>query len=484
MLEIDRQRIIRFLATTAPGFLLAAMLTAVCFRLHLSFATTGFLYLVVVVLQSLIGNFASSALVSCVTVLCLDYFFVPPILTLQVTSPLDGVALFSFLITGLVITRLTTQVRKDATIKDSQHRQMNRLYDLASLLLSLDPNEALLSKTVELIRQAFHINAICLYNSRSGHVYSAGNSQRRLTEKTLASHRAQQGSDNEDGLVFRCLSTAEGTLGAIGFDGLPEPGLNAVPLCALAAVMLERDHAFQNASHSAAAAQVEVFRSAVLDALAHEFKTPLATILTAAGCLRETRADSPILGELSGLIESEAARLSTLTSRVLKTSKLDGDQVKPRLEPMDVSELVTLLVDQYLPQSANREIRVIREQRPTHVLADKELLQLAVRQLLENACKYSTQGMPVDVSIEANKDHAAVRVRSLGRLIEDRERTRIFERFYRGVSSNAVAGSGLGLYFVRKIVCAHGGSVDLEQENDGGGPKTVFRLTLPLFKSA
>lgn len=89
------------------------------------------------------------------------------------------------------------------------------------------------------------------------------------------------------GIFIRCLRAAGQTIGAIGFDGLRDGTLTAAQLAALAASMLERVRVFREASQSAAATQAEVFRGAILDALAHEFKTPLATIVAAAGGLRE-----------------------------------------------------------------------------------------------------------------------------------------------------------------------------------------------------
>jgi signal transduction histidine kinase len=125
------------------------------------------------------------------------------------------------------------------------------------------------------------------------------------------------------------------------------------------------------------------------------------------------------------------------------------------------------------------------KQEPVEVLADRDLFQLAVRQLLENACKYSPPGSPVEVSIEAEHPGAAVRVCNAGSRISDRERGRIFERFYRGAESSKVApGSGLGLYFAKKIVSAHGGSVELEDDDLSSESKTVFRINLPLAETA
>jgi two-component system sensor histidine kinase KdpD len=247
--------------------------------------------------------------------------------------------------------------------------------------------------------------------------------------------------------------------------------------------MLERARAFQSASYSAAAAQAEVFRSAVLDALAHEFKTPLSTILTAAGGLRESSPPGP-QQELGELIESETSRLAELTSRILRTSQLHQNEVKPSLQRVNVSNLVAGLVNQCSRQWTDRKFYVSKETMSTEVFGDANLLELAIKQLLDNACKYSPPDSEVEVSVESAEEEAAIRVLNHGTTIRKDERARIFERLYRSSDNrHLVPGSGLGLYFAQEIVRAHGGSMELEEATSRSGKATTFRLTLPLAQS-
>jgi two-component system sensor histidine kinase KdpD len=248
--------------------------------------------------------------------------------------------------------------------------------------------------------------------------------------------------------------------------------------------MVERTRAFQSASRCAAAAQAEVFRAAVLDALAHEFKTPLATILTAAGGLRETLPLRPEQQELADLIEAETSLLAGLTSQVLRTSQLDQDEIKPRLERTDITRFVINMVHQYSRERADRKFQIAQGSVSPEVLVDRRLLELAVKQLLDNACKYSPPGTEVEVSIEGGTRFATVRVLNSGTPIRDGERARIFERFYRGSETKHLApGSGLGLYVAHKIVCAHGGSIELEDAGRTSAKGIAFRLIFPLAQS-
>src|SRR5580700_7383152 len=129
-------------ATAVLGAAALALLTAGCYGLHLDFATATPLYLLLVVLQALSGSFLWSAVVSVLAVGCMDYFFVDPLFSFAVAGRLSLVALISFLMTSLVITRLVTKVRKEATVSTLHKDRIDRLYHLAQQILALDPETA------------------------------------------------------------------------------------------------------------------------------------------------------------------------------------------------------------------------------------------------------------------------------------------------------------------------------------------------------
>ncbi len=475
------RRIWRDLVRTVLGCVLIGTITVICFRLQLNFSITGFIYLIVVVFQSLVSNFASSAVVSVVAVLCLDFFFVPPLFSFQVTNPLDILTLTAFLTTGLVITRLTTRVREEAAISDQQRRQVDRLYQLAQRLLALDPEKTAHARSVELFQEVLGLRAACLFDAVDAELHCTGDLPPGLTDQTRLAYASGRDSEDLDSeILIRYLRAGTTGIGAIAFVGLQDPELVAGPVSALAAAMLERAHTFRIASHAAAAAQAESFRGAILDALAHEFKTPLATIVTAAGGLRELGPLAREQVELTDIVETEASRLSLLTSRLLQIAGLDRDEVRPHLQPTDIAQLVTQLADEYEECSADCKFSLTKDATSTEVLADGELLRLAVRQLLDNACKYSQPGSTIKIGIERQHELVTVRVWNRGNPISLKDRAKIFERFYRGVEAPDITpGSGLGLYVARKIAKAHGGDIELECD-DASGDGNAFRLTIPI----
>jgi signal transduction histidine kinase len=162
-------------------------------------------------------------------------------------------------------------------------------------------------------------------------------------------------------------------------------------------------------------------------------------------------------------------------------ARLDREEIKPRMRNTDIASLVDAVARRYSMQTRDRQI-VIEAQGVAQTAADRQLLDLAVTQLLDNAFKYSAAGTAVTVGIAVEGDRIALRVRNEGSSIEPEEQNRIFERFYRGSGvRNLVSGAGLGLYVARKIAAAHGGSLELDKTAVPG--TVVFCLKLPLVKS-
>jgi two-component system sensor histidine kinase KdpD len=456
-------------------------ISALAFSLHVSFAITGFLFLLFLVLVSLSGDFAAASLTSFLAVGCLDYFFTPPVFSFEVESPFDLIGLVSFLATGLIIANLVIKVRAKTEASLVQQERIQRLYELSKQLLAVEPDA---SGFLEPFVGVFGIQDACLFDAVSADVYVTSSAGRRRTYNDLEGKTGQafiHATDTDsDGISVRCIRVGGRLIGSIGFSGLEDLELTAGPLAALAASHLERRHSFLHASTASAAIQSESYRSAILDALAHEFKTPLSTILAAAGALREAGSLGPHHLEMAETVESEAARLGRLTSRLIRTARLEREEVKPWMELIDLAAVISDTVEQYSKYSGGRQISVVKECESSEVLADPDLLRLAVSQLLDNACKYSKPGGAIILSITQEDKSLAVRVLSPGNPIPSAERSKIFDRFYRGTDARQrVPGSGLGLFVARKIALALGGSLDLDSEFRSA-EAVVFRLELPV----
>jgi two-component system sensor histidine kinase KdpD len=469
----------RSMLAVLRGLAAVALLTAAAYRLHSNSATAGFLYLIAVVLNCLDSGMVEAAIVSIAALGCLDYFFIDPVFTFTVADPVDVAALAAFLISSLVVTRLASSARREARTSRRERRNLEGLFELAQRLFGLDPLHLDPVRLLDTIRLTCGVKSAAFFEANTAGIYTSGPGAAGVGAGTREAFILRRDSnDAPAGMAFRCLRAAGKTTGAIGFEGLEDQERMAGPVAALAGNALDRASSIRHASRAAAEAHTETLRSAILDALAHEFKTPLAAILAAAGGLREAAPVGGAQAELADIVETQAARLTSLSSRLLRLARLDREDLKPRLEPVACAALVSSLVDRYSCQAPDRRILLHVMDVPGEVPADAELYELALSQLLENACRYSPAGSTVKVTMEVNRDSLAASVWNSG-IIVPSERSLIFERFYRGAEGRrAASGTGLGLHIARKIALAHGGRLELD--SGPGDDGVSFCLTIPL----
>ena len=460
------------------GAVVIGVVTAICYRAQLSSAATALLFLIAVVLQSLDCSFFEAAVIAVLATASLDYFFTEPLFSFAVSGPLEAVTLVCTLIVSLVITRIQSRSRSEAAEAKLQRANMESVYRVSQELLALAPPTVAGSALLQPFLSAFGVAGVCLFDASSLECYKVGSSRGDLEAKTRTGFISGQNAIYpEFGIVIQCLRARDKICGAIGFEGLRNPQVTAPALASLAAAALERAQAFRSATTAAAHAEAEIMRAAILDALAHEFKTPLATILTAAGGLRIQGSAVPEQAELAEMIETEAARLGELTTRLLRLARVDREELKPRLQPADVAELAAGSVRRFSRLWPDRKISFRQQTEVSEARIDPELIGLAVSQLVENACRYSQPDARVSIEIGAQEGMAAITVWNDGPPIAEGECERIFERFYRGTEAQRTApGSGLGLYVARKIALAHGGNLALVNDRRS---QVGVRLTLP-----
>jgi len=469
----------QFLSVMPAALALAGV--AICtwgsFRLGQSSAFPGFLYLVFVVLAALYGGLRQATVVSIVAAGCLNYYFVPSIFSFA-NSPSNWAALGAFEFTALVISRLSQRAHLQAMEARAGRRDMERLYETSRRILLLDTSGEPGTLITSLIRDVFDLDAVHLFDAQSANIYRSGigvpgaEQQARDTYFVCADHFDSQARSWY--CVLRLGTRPVGSLALIGTE-MTKPAATA--LASLSAIALERARVLQREARAQAARQTERLRTAVLDALAHEFKTPLTVARTASSGLLAVGGLSGTQTELVTMIDRQVNKLDHLSSRLLTSARLETQEFRPQREPMLFSDAIGDAIAG-LEQDADRaRLRVSVPAGEVPVLADRELISNSIVQLVDNALKYSDPGSPIDIGLTA--EHAAVvlRMRSKGLEIAPADRERIFERFYRAPETHhQPSGTGLGLSIVKKIVEAHRGRVWAEGEKNYG---TSFSISLP-----
>jgi two-component system sensor histidine kinase KdpD len=459
-----------------------AVFTWFGFRLHFEVATVGFLYLIVVVVSAAYGNFWQATLTSIVVVACLDYFFFPPLFRFTIEDPKDWLALGTFEFTALMLSHLSRRAQMRTAQAIVERQNSDRLYQTAQRILLLDRSRDPGEFIPPLVREVFGLSTVALFDVPSVSTHLSGNHVRNAEELARNAYYRDREEFDSDTETWSCpLRVGGRPVGGVALSGGQLTPLIATAIASLCAMALERARSFERENLAEAARQVEQLRSAVLDALAHQIKTPLTVIRTASsGLLAAGRLGDPQT-ELVSLIDDQAQELDELTSRLLGAARLAGADLKPQREPFLLSGLVKDTLKTIDEQQCPSRFQVLIPDREPPVWADRKLIETALVQLIDNAAKYSDPGSPISIEVAAGEADVTVTVRDRGLIIPPADRERIFERFYRGAGSERRStGTGLGLSIVRKIMNAHQGRVWAESDPEHG---TAFFLALPLAES-
>jgi two-component system sensor histidine kinase KdpD len=249
----------------------------------------------------------------------------------------------------------------------------------------------------------------------------------------------------------------------------------------LVAITLEKAASQEMANQARAARTSEELKSSILDALAHEFKTPLTSIKAASTALLASSAPSAEhRHELLSIIDEEADRLTNLVTEAIQVSRIEAGRVKLAREPTAVSDIVASAMIQMKPRLEDRQVEIDIDPGLPTVMVDRDLMELAVRQLVDNAVKYSRAGSPVSVHASGSGELVRLTIQDAGPGISVHEQQKIFDKFYRGEAiRDKLPGSGVGLTVVKDIVKAHAGAIRVESSAHKG---TAFIVELPAMK--
>jgi two-component system sensor histidine kinase KdpD len=473
---------------------LAAAGIAICawisFRLDQNSGSVACVYLVTVVMTAYFGGFWQATLISVAAVACLDYFFNEPVFSFTVNRPSDWVELGAFEFTALVISRLSDRVRVREMEVAAERRDASRLYQTARRILLFDSTGDPGNQVADVIRDMFGLRCVAVFDAVSAQTYRSGDfgteeAARNIVGRTQdAYYRDADVRDSDD--WYCALRLGVRPVGSLALCGGAMTSLTASALSSLAAIALERARSVERQYHAEAAREAEQLRSAVLDSLAHKFKTPVTVIRTAIAGVPAAGELSTLQTELVSLVDQEASKLNDLACRLLQTPALESGAFEPQREPLLLSRLAKLVVHELEQQADKDRFQFSVSSTEAAVLADRELIMTAIAQLVDNALKYSTAQTPIDISLvsgsglTSGENAVVLQIRSQGLEVLPCDRQRIFDRFYRAPGAREFAnGTGLGLSIVKTIATDHEGHVWADSEPGYG---TVFSLSLPALR--
>ncbi|WP_269664856.1 ATP-binding protein [Streptacidiphilus rugosus] len=428
------------------GLILPPLLTLVLAQTRdaINLTSDTLLFLALVVGISLLGGMASALVASVVASLLLNYYFIPPIHEFTIASPNNVLALAVFATVAMVVAGIVDTARKLAQRAARATAEAETLSALAGSVLRGDQAvPALLDR----LRETFGMVSVDLVD---------GVPQARVGEEIMP-------VGGDAALVLR---------------GRPLPASDRRVLAAFAAhvqVALERDRLAEVAAEVEPVKAADRLRTALLAAVSHDLRTPLAVALASVSSLRsddvEFTADQR--ADLLFAAEESLGRLSSLVENLLDMSRLQAGALTLDLGPTALEDVWSAAVASLPAPTAPVEVRGLDEVPPVH--ADGPLLERVLANLVANAVRHAP-GSPLLVSASVLGDGVQVRVVDRGPGIPEGARDRVFQPFQRLGDTDNTNGVGLGLALARGLTEAMGGTLTPE-DTPGGGLTMV--LTLP-----
>lgn len=245
------------------------------------------------------------------------------------------------------------------------------------------------------------------------------------------------------------------------------------------AAMLGEEYILLLADDRTEITRTEEIRNDFVANVSHELKTPVGAISLLAEALEASPDDEEAVRRFAKRMHKESSRLAALVQDIIELSRLQGANVAQQAHPVDINTVVAEAVDRsQLPaESKNIEI-VVGGRADAMVYGDQDLLVTALRNLIDNAIRYSPENTRVGVGVRARDGLVAVSVTDQGEGLSPEDQERVFERFYRvdSARSRHTGGTGLGLSIVKHVMANHGGEVTLWSQPGQG---STFTIRLP-----
>ena len=456
-----------FILSIAALPLLTWLLLALDSDVSLSTDIVAFLLLVVAV--ALVGGLFPALLAAVGGFLLLNYFFTPPVQTFSVAKREDLVALFAFLVVAVSLSSVVDVAARRTREASRARAEAATLFTLAgSVLRGSRPLPALL----EQVRETFALDAVTLLERRPEVLAGPD------LEHT---HEAWTVVDCVGSPI--CLAPGDGdaevhvddtyTLVLAGHPLAAQDRRVLEAFAAQATIALRQERLEKTAATAGSLAEVDRVRTALLNAVSHDLRTPLASAKAAVGTLR--MSDLPLSendrAELLDTAEESLDRLSGLVENLLDMSRLQAGALALSIQPIDVADVISAAMTSLGPPASEVMIRVPEE--TPEVQADPALLERAIANLVQNAVRHSPPGAPPQITASAYGTVVEIRFIDRGPGVPETDWDQIFQPFQRLGDRDNTSGVGLGLALSRGLVEAMSGTLSPEQTPGGGLTMTI-----------
>ncbi|HVC71234.1 MAG TPA: ATP-binding protein [Acidimicrobiales bacterium] len=479
----------RSLAGAGAALGAAAVLTAIMapLRNHISIATPALVLVIPVVIGVAIGGFPSGVVAVVAGFFVYDIAFIPPYGTLSVGAAENWVALGVYVVVMVLVARVVARLDVARSHAHGRETEVRRLFEVTDLLIGEKPLPELLALIVSTVQDAFELRSVTLLLPAGSRLAVAAAAGEPLTGDELSRIMPASGrptslgtsSTTPDEVQSVALSAPGGPVGLLGIKGHVLSRHERELLLTFAnhiALTVERAQLRSQALRTELLEEIDHLQKALMGAVSHDLRTPLATIKISASTLRNPAADvAPAeRQELLVLIDDQVDRLDRLVTNLLDMSRIEAGALALRRHPVAVSDLVAEAMGAIGLTSATGRFRLdVADDLPL-VDVDHLLMAQVLANLFDNALRYAPEGTAVSVSARPGTDgKVVVTVTDDGPGVRPEEREIVFQMF---TGRGAAGGTGVGLWIAKAFVEAHGEQIWVEVA-DGHGAR--FCLSLP-----
>ncbi|WP_349259698.1 sensor histidine kinase KdpD [Actinospica sp.] len=451
--------------------ILAAILTATSHSLRLNVASDILLFLTLTVAVARLGGMVSALVAALWSSLLLNYFFIPPVHSITIAEANNAIALVVFVIVGLTVASVVDLAIKQTRSAAHASAEAETLNAFAVAVLRGD--EAI-SALLERFRETFSMESVGLLQR----IDTGGP---RLPDEIDDPRRwtlvASTGADPAlcPGAADTVIDAGPGAVLALRGRTLPAADQRVLAaFAAQATAAMERRRLAREAASAQALAAADKMRTALLAAVSHDLRTPLAAAKASISTLRDPELELPDedRGELLEAAEESLDRLTRLVENLLDMSRLQAGALKPRLEPAAIEDIIPRAIDD-VPAAAGRVRLEPPEPNLPDALVDAPLVERVVANLIGNAVKHTDS--PVSVTVSALGRQVEVRVIDRGPGIPEEDWDLVFRPFQRLGDRDNTSGVGLGLALSRGLTEAMGGTL-IPEDTPGGGVTMVLSM--------
>lgn len=469
---------LRYAALTAAALGLVAIFRTI-WRANETTVALAFLMLIMVTASR--WRLRYSVYLSVFCTLLYNFFFFPPVGRFTIEDPRNWVALAAFLACSVLVSHLSNQEHLQAVAAEQRRREVERLYEFSQqLLLQEDPRQ-LARATPSVAAAVFGFSAVGLYVGEDDAVYLSDPGSRILPLMDLktAAGPAESGTLIRDGFRIVPLMLGMRSAGVLAVTESDYSPQIYEAIGTLIAIALERAATLERTSRLEASRESERLRSALLDSVTHDLRTPLTSIRAAATTLVThsglSRAEQT---ELASVIDEESTRLDRLIGQAVEMAQLDAAAVTLNRQAQDIQDLIETTVEEMRLPLRERPLEIHVEPGIPPVPMDRGLIRRALRHLIENAVRYSSQGSVISLSAKRDEGRVLIEIADQGPGIDLAEQPFIFDKFFRGRQYRSSSqGTGMGLAIGKAIMEAHRGGISVSSK-PGKGAR--FSIWLPL----